>query len=85
MKLWPLEGAEPAQIPLLQQALAPAQLPAELLQTLDQRLQERQALEQAAQTLEQQLQPRIEALAQQAVRVHLLEAWQQRYPPAHES
>ena len=83
MKLWPAEGAQAAQIPLLQQALAPDHLPRDLLQTLDERLCERQALERAAQTLEQQMKPRIEAMVQDAVRQHLLEVWQQRHghPP----
>ena len=80
MKLWPDEGAQAAQIPLLQQALAPDRLPRDLLQTFDQRLRERQALERAAQTLEQQMKPRIEAMVQDAVRQHLLEVWEQRHP-----
>ena len=80
MKLWPDEGAQAAQIPLLQHALAPDRLPRDLLQTLDQRLLERQALAQAAQTLAQQMKPRIEEMVQDAVRQHLLEVWAQRHP-----
>ncbi len=80
MKIWQDTAINAAQVPLLQEPLAPGQLPADVLQALDERLQERAELESMADSLLARLQPRIEALAAEAVREDLRDAWQQRYP-----
>ena len=80
MKIWQDTAINAAQVPLLQEPLAPEQLPADVLKSLDERLHERAQLESMADRLLARLQPRIEALAVEAVREDVRDAWQQRYP-----
>lgn len=80
MNIWDSQGIEAAQVPLLQTPLAAEQLPPEVLRALDVRLQERARLNATADQLLGILRPRVEALAAEAVRQQLRDAWQQRYP-----
>lgn len=80
MKIFTQPSVPESRIPLLETPLPPQQLPAALLQQLTQRLEERQWLEQQADLVMAQLKPRLEVLAQTAVRQALHDAWLQRHP-----
>lgn len=80
MKIFVEPTVPESRIPLLQQPLAAQQLPASLMEQLTQRLEQRRWLEQQADEVLTQLKPRLEVMAQMAVRQALRDAWQQRHP-----
>lgn len=82
MKIFVEPSVPESRIPLLQQPLAPTQLPESLLAQLTDRLEQREWLEHQADAVLVQLKPRLEVLAQTAVRQAMREAWLHRHPEA---
>lgn len=80
MKIFTEPTVPESRIPLLQDPLAAQQVPACVLEQLTERLAQRRWLEQQADGVLDQLRPRLEVLAQTAVRQALRDAWLQRHP-----
>lgn len=80
MKIFTEPTVPESQIPLLQDPLAAQQVPDCVLEQLTERLAQRRWLEQQADGVLDQLRPRLEVLAQTAVRQALRDAWLQRHP-----
>lgn len=80
MKIFTEPTVPESRIPLLQDPLAAQYVPDCVLEQLTERLAQRRWLEQQADGVLDQLRPRLEVLAQTAVRQALRDAWLQRHP-----